>query len=98
MQIDIEGFSLDFLKALPREEQDQLLGFSGPISFAMGSAVILAEFNRTEDDLIINLAHIDGGGEGVLLVLSKLLRAYAADREFRSIRWNIHALTCAKPN
>jgi hypothetical protein len=64
----------------------------------MGSATILAEFNRIGPELIVNLAHIDGGGEGVLASLWKAIIRYAYEREFESIRWNVHALTCANPN
>jgi hypothetical protein len=96
--MEIEGLTLGDLKALPPADLDELLSFGRPIAFRMGSATILAEFNRIDDELRVNLAHIDGGGEGVLLALWKLIEAYAADRQFRAIRWNVHALTCAKPN
>ncbi|MDX8465969.1 hypothetical protein RFM26_09785 [Mesorhizobium sp. VK23B] len=98
MTIEIEGIPLDALRALSHQEQDELLSFSRPISFMMGSATVLAEFNQDGKELTINLAHIDGGGEGVLLVLWRALRAYATERDYHSIRWNVHALTCAKPN
>jgi hypothetical protein len=97
-EIDIEGVTVDALRAMPPEDVDALLAFGRPITFRMGTATILAEFNRDGDVLAVNLAHIDGGGEGVVLVLWKLIRHYAAERGFARIRWNIHAATCAKPN
>ena len=97
-EIDIEGVTVDTLRAMPREDVDALLAFGRPITFRMGTATILAEFNRSDDELAVNLAHIDGGGEGVLLVLWKLIQHYAAERSFAHIRWNIHAATCAEPN
>ena len=97
-EIRIEGVALSELKALPREDLDALLSYGSPISFNVGSATILAEFNRDEQELKVNLAHVDGGGEGVLLALWKLVQAYAEERDFASIRWNVHALTCAQPN
>jgi hypothetical protein len=96
--MEIEGVSLKALKAFPREDQDALLAFGRPIAFRMGSATILAEFNRQGDVLYVNLAHIDGGGEGVLVRLWTLIRTYARDRNFAAIRWNVHAATCADPN
>lgn len=96
--MDIEGLSLDALRALPAEDMDSLLAFGRPITFRMGTATILAEFNTFDSDLIVNLAHIDGGGEGVLVSLWKLVAAYAKDRGYSGIRWNVHALTCANPN
>lgn len=96
--MEIEGVTLDELKSMPAEEVDILLRFGRPITFHMGSANILAEFNTTGDELLVNLAHIDGGGEGVLALLWKAIMGYAAERNYRVIQWNIHALTCANPN
>ncbi|WP_245442565.1 hypothetical protein [Mesorhizobium hawassense] len=98
MQIEIEGVSLEALRMLSHPDQDALLSFARPVSFTMGSATVLAEFNKDGSELIVNLAHIDGGGEGVLLILWKAVRGYATERGYRSIRWNVHALTCARPN
>jgi hypothetical protein len=97
-RIQVEGASLESLRAMPREDQDALLAFGRPISFVMGSATVLAQFDRREATLEVNLAHIDGGGEGVLLVLWKHIRAFAVERQFTTIRWNIFAATCAQPN
>jgi len=96
--MEIEGQTLDALKALPPEELDALLAFGQPITFRMGTATILAEFNREGGELSVNLGHIDGGGEGVLLPLWKIISAYARERGCSSISWNVHALTCANPN
>lgn len=96
--MQIEGLSPDAVKALPPDDLDALLAFGRPITFRMGTATILAEFNRVDGDLSVNLAHIDGGGEGVLVSLWKLIASYARDRGYSGIRWNVHALTCANPN
>lgn len=96
--MNVEGISLAELKALPAEELDTLMAFGKPISFHIGSANVLAEFNRGDTELSVNLAHIDGGGEGVLLRLWKAVEDYARSRNYRSVQWNVHALTCPKPN
>lgn len=96
--MNIEGVSLKTLKALPKDEQDALMAFGRPVTFRIGSATVLAEFNRSETELAVNLAHIDGGGEGVLVVLWKALENYAVDRRYTTVQWNVHALTCATPN
>lgn len=96
--MEIEGVSLEALRALPPDELDVLMAFGRPITFRMGSATLLAEFNREDGDLLVNLAYIDGGGEGVLVSLWKVVVGYARDRGYRGIRWNVHALTCANPN
>jgi hypothetical protein len=96
--MEIEGLPIDAFKALPPEDLDDLLAFGRPITFRMGTATILAEFNAVDDELCVNLAHIDGGGEGVLISLWKLIEVYAKERRYPSILWNVHALTCANPN
>ena len=96
--MDIEGVSLKTLRALPRDEQDALLAFGRPITFRIGTATVLAEFNPDGDALTVNLAHVDGGGEGVLVVIWKAVEAYAADRTYALLTWNVHALTCVRPN
>ncbi len=96
--MDIEGIPLESLRTLSRDEQNALLNFGTPVTFTMGTAIVLAEFNRSGNELIVNLAHIDGGGEGVLLSLWKAVETYATDRAYYGVQWNVHALTCAKPN
>jgi len=96
--MEIDGLSLEAVKALPTEDLEELLAFGRPITFRMGTATVLAEFNRADEELAVNLAHIDGGGEGVVVSLWKLIARYARERGYKSIRWNVHALTCANPN
>jgi hypothetical protein len=96
--MQVEGVSVDALKAMVPSDLDALLAFGKPITFQMGTATILAEFNRLDEDLSVNLAHIDGGGEGVLVILRRLIIIYAKERNYLNIVWNVHALTCANPN
>lgn len=96
--MEIEGLSLEALKALPTADLEALLAFGRPITFRIGTATVLAEFNKSDGVLLVNLAHIDGGGEGVLVSLWKLISSYAKQRGYKSISWNVHALTCANPN
>ena len=58
--MEVEGAPLEALKSLSAQEQDALFAFGQPITFRMGSATILAEFNRIGRELVVNLAHIDG--------------------------------------
>lgn len=97
-ELEIAGLPLSQLRGMAADDLDGLMAFGRPISFDLGSASILAEFNRSGEVLLVNLAHIDGGGEGVLVVLWTLIRRYAAERVYAAIRWNIHAATCANPN
>lgn len=96
--MEIEGVSLTELRQMPLGDIDILLAFGRPITFHMGTAEILAEFNASSDILQVNLGHVDDGGEGVLVRLWKLVETYARAKGFAAIDWNVHALTCANPN
>jgi hypothetical protein len=47
---------------------------------------------------MIELAQIDGGGEGVLATLWLLAERYARQRRLSFVEWIVHAVACAKPN
>lgn len=96
--MDIEGVNLAEFRQMPLGDIDVLLAFGRPITFRMGSAEILAEFNNRGEWLQVNLGHIDDGGEGVLVRLWKLIETYARTKGYAAIDWNVHALTCARPN
>jgi hypothetical protein len=97
-KINIEGFEPDEILRMSDEEVDQLILIGWPIVFHAGSAEILGEFRLQDGALIIELAQIDGGGEGVLPLLSSLSRKYAEKRGLNRIEWVVHALNCAEPN
>jgi len=48
--------------------------------------------------LTVELAHVDGGGEGVLPTLTALLTRYARRHDCSQIQWLVHAVHCARPN
>jgi hypothetical protein len=50
------------------------------------------------DNLIIELAQIEGGGEGVLIAIGSVARRFALLRDLATVEWIVHAVTCAKPN
>ena len=54
-----------------------------PIVFRAGSSTVLAAVQIEGRRLIIELAHIDGGGEGVLPTLWRFVRASGAVRRDR---------------
>jgi hypothetical protein len=94
----IEGIAADDLLAWPIEQLRQLLTLGRPVVFSAGSATVLAELRRENDSLIIELAHIDGGGEGVLPTLWRFGNEYARAENVKRIDWRIHATRCANPN
>ena len=97
-RINIEGFSPDEILGIPDEEMDQFFFIGWPVILHVGSAEILGEFKLQDGALIIELAQIDGGGEGVLPILSSLSRRYAKKRGLNRVEWVVHALNCAEPN
>jgi hypothetical protein len=97
-KINVEGFDPDEILQMSDDEIDQLVLIGWPIVFHAGSAEILGEFKLQDRALIIELAQIDGGGEGVLPLLSSLSRKYAEKRGLNRIEWMVHALNCAEPN
>ncbi len=97
-EINIEGYSPDEILDLP-DEQLEALALSGwPLVFRAGSAEILGRFKVKGDALVVELAQIEGGGEGVLPTLALLTRKYAQQRGLKRVEWIVHAVHCAQPN
>ena len=97
-EIDIEGYTPDEILDLPDEQLDALVLSGEPLVFRAGSAEILGEFTIRGGSLLVELAQIDGGGEGVLPALTSLAHRYAQRRGLEKVEWVVHALNCAKPN
>ena len=94
----IEGCSIDEILGLSNEQLDQFVFCGEPIVFRVGSAEILGSFERTPNRIILELAHIDGGGEGALPALGALASRYAARESLAFLEWRVHAVHCANPN
>ena len=93
-EILIEGLTVDEMLALPDEHVAALVAV-GPVVFRAGSAQILGQFRLRPDSLMIELAQIDGGGEGVLPALWRLAERYTRQRELDAVEWVVHAINCA---
>ena len=98
MPILIEGLSPDELLALPDAELDALVFHGEPVAFRVGSAEVLGRFRRTPDRLVVELAQVEGGGEGVLATLWLAASRYARWRGLAEVEWIVHAVDCARPN
>jgi len=96
--VTIEGYSPDEILALPDDQLDAFVVSGRPIVFRAGTAEILGEFKIKDQSLIVELAHIDGGGEGVLPTLTSLAQRYAKRRGLKRVEWLVHAVNCAEPN
>ena len=94
----IEGFMPEEILQAPEEHIEGLVFCDEPLVFTVGTATILGEFRRSDDTLTLELAQIDGGGEGVLPTLWILAGRYAAQHGLSKVEWIVHAINCAKPN
>jgi hypothetical protein len=97
-KILIEGYAPEEILSLPDEQIESFVFAGTPLIFKAGSAEILGEFRLREDRLTVELAHIEGGGEGVLPTVAALAERYAQRRGLDQVEWIVHAVNCAKPN
>jgi hypothetical protein len=97
-KILIEGYAPEEILSLPDEQIEAFVFAWKPLIFKAGSAEILGEFRLQSDRLTVELAQIEGGGEGVLSTLVALAERYAQSRGLNQVEWIVHAVNCAKPN
>jgi hypothetical protein len=97
-EVLFEGLREDEILNLPKETIEQLVLIGEPLVFRVGSAALLGSFKVEADRLVIELAQIEGGGEGVLLSLASLTRRYATLHGLSDVEWIVHAVSCSKPN
>jgi hypothetical protein len=97
-EIRMEGFTAQEILDLSDHDVDALILCDQPLVFRAGTAEVLGQFRIVGTRLVVELAHIDGGGEGVLPVLWSLASRYARRRRLGETEWIVHAVTCAKPN
>jgi hypothetical protein len=94
----IEGYTIDEVLALPNDQLRSIILSDEPIVFRAGSANMLGRFRVEDRTLVMELAHVDGGGEGALPALASLASRYAKREGLEAIDWRVHAVHCAKPN
>lgn len=96
--VTLDGLTPDEVLALPDDAIDALVLCGEPLVFRAGSADILGRFWVTDGSLVLELGHIDGGGEGVLPAIAVLAERYARRRGLSVLDWRVHAIDCARPN
>lgn len=94
----IEGYTIDEILDLPNEQLQAIVLRDEPLIFKIGTANILGSFKITSNTLRLELAQIDGGGEGALPSLAALANRYAKGQGLAYVEWYVHAVRCAKPN
>ncbi len=97
-EVLFEGLTEQEILNLPQQEVENMILLGEPLVFRAGSAVLLGSFKIADDRLVIELAQIEGGGEGVLVSLASLAKRYAKLRTLSGVEWIVHAVSCAKPN
>jgi hypothetical protein len=97
-RVSIEGYSPEEILGMPDGDFVTLVHLGRPIVFTVGSAELLGEMRIDGERLVAQLAHVDGGGEGVLPTLFSLCSRYAQIRGLKEVEWRVNAVNCARPN
>jgi hypothetical protein len=97
-EIHIEGYTTEEILTFSQEDVENMIFCDEPLLFTAGTASILGEFRKQQQHLVVELAQIDGGGEGILLTLWNLVARYAHAHEYTAVEWIVHAVNCASPN
>ena len=94
----IEGFRPEELpEALGPELQREILA-GRPLVARAGTSEVLMSLELRDDLLRAELAHVDGGGEGVLPALFSIIVRLARLQGAREVEWLVFATNCARPN
>ena len=97
--IKIEGELVDEILKWSESEFDQLVLINKPIVINIGSGEVLGQFTvMDENTLVIELAQIDGGGEGIIPVINKIAKHISKLKKLDSMEYIVHAINFAKPN
>ncbi|MEO1037484.1 MAG: hypothetical protein AAFX44_18140 [Pseudomonadota bacterium] len=96
--VKFEGYSATELLELPEEDFDAYVFCGEALVIDVGSANVLGQFSIDDGRLVLELAQIDGGGEGVLPAIGSLAQRVARARGLAEVRWLVHAVNCAEPN
>ena len=94
----IEGYTPSEILTIADEDLDLFVFTASPVVFRAGSAEVLGQFEVRGDRMIVDLAHIDGGGEGLLPTIAMLVNRVAERRRLAEIEWLVRAVNCASPN
>jgi hypothetical protein len=97
-EILIEGFRpRDLPDALGPELEAEVMN-GRPMVARIGTAEILISLSIKDTLFRAELAHADGGGEGVLLTLIAVILRLARRKNAQAIEWLVFATNCARPN
>ena len=97
-KITFDGLSSDEVLSLSEEELNALVFCNEAVVVNIGSSQILGRFSLEEGRIVIELAQVDGGGEGVLPAIGALASRIAKKMGLPQVDWLVHAVDCAMPN
>jgi hypothetical protein len=97
-EITIEGYLTPEWAAMADEVVDDAILTGEPIVFRTGTAEVLAQARVNASQLAVEVAHVDGGGEGVMLALRQVAKSIARRRGLAAVEWLVYAAHCAVPN
>ena len=94
----IEGVTVREILDWPEYYFDELVLLDDPIVVQIGSTEVLGQFSLKNQILVVELAQIDGGGEGVLRSISVVAQHIAKIKKAKRIDCIVYATNCAVPN
>ena len=96
--ITFNGLTADEILSLSDDTINIQVVSKAPMVVRVGTADVLGRFWIDRASVILELGHIDGGGEGVLAAIAVLAKRFALRRGLESLDWRVHAVTCQEPN
>ncbi len=96
--ITFNGLTADEILSFSDDVLNALVVSKAPMVVQVGTAEVLGRFWIEHESVVLELGHIDGGGEGVLPAISTLAHRFALRRGLASLDWRVHAVTCKEPN
>jgi hypothetical protein len=96
--VTFNGLTADEILSLPSELLNGEVASGAPMVVRVGTADVLGRFWIERSTVVLELGHIDGGGEGVLPAIAVLAQRFAVQRGLESLDWRVHAITCQQPN
>jgi hypothetical protein len=97
-QLLIEGYLPSELPDALGPELEAEVVNGRPLVARIGTAEVLISLALDGRLLRAELAHVDGGGEGVLAALISVIMRFARRRDATEIEWLVFATNCARPN
>ncbi|NNC38102.1 MAG: hypothetical protein HKO02_11640 [Hyphomonadaceae bacterium] len=97
-ELTFDGLASNELLKLSWDEVEAWICRDDPIVFAVGKARVLAQFGISKSVLEAQISVVEGGGDGILVELLRVIERMARHHNLLRIVWQVHALNCKTPN